>query len=103
MSLSEALPRPQQLILCRRLHAEAQQATASEGLPQGPYVAATAGIEPTTLWSKGINSTNAPPRPTCNGSSCTMYCDNTGQFEIRVGIHQESCISPLLFIIVKDA
>ena len=30
--------------LCRSLHAEAPQATASEGLAQGPYVAATAGF-----------------------------------------------------------
>jgi len=35
-------------------HAEAPQATASEGLAQGPYVAARAGVEPTTLWSKGL-------------------------------------------------
>ena len=32
--------RPQQLTLCRSLHAEALQATASEGLAQGPYVVA---------------------------------------------------------------
>jgi len=38
-----------QLTLCRSLHAEALQATASEGLAQGPYVAAKAGFEPTTL------------------------------------------------------
>ena len=35
-----------------------------EGLAQGPYVAARAGFEPTTLRWKGIDSTNAPPRPT---------------------------------------
>ena len=45
--------RPQQLILCRSLHAEALQATASEGLAQGPYVAAGAGFEPATIRSKG--------------------------------------------------
>src|SRR6218665_2699508 len=63
--------RPQQLILCRRLHAEVTgnckkklQATVTEGLAQGPYVAASMGFEPTTLRSKGIDSTNAPPRPT---------------------------------------
>src|SRR3984885_572296 len=28
---------------------------------------------------------------------------NTGKFEIRVGVHQGSCLSPLLFIIVMDA
>ena len=45
-------------------HAEAPQATASEGLAQGPYVAASAGFEPTTLRTKGDESTNQPPRPT---------------------------------------
>ena len=40
------------------------QATAGKGLAQGPYVAARAGVEPTTLRLKVIASTNAPPRPT---------------------------------------
>jgi len=35
-------------------HAEAPQATVSEGLAQGPYVAARAGFEPTTIRSTGI-------------------------------------------------
>ena len=43
------------------------QATASEGLAQGSYVAARAGFEPTTLQLKGIDSTNAPPYPTREG------------------------------------
>src|SRR6218665_593025 len=55
--------RPQELPLCRSYHAEALQATMSEGLAQGTYVAAIAGFEPTALRSKGIDSTNAPPRP----------------------------------------
>ena len=63
MSFSEALP-TKALTLCRSLHAEAQQATPSEGLAQCPYVATIAGFEPAILRSKGINSTNAPPRPT---------------------------------------
>ena len=37
--------------------------TVSEGLAQCPYVAARAGLEPTTLRSKGSDSTNAPPHP----------------------------------------
>src|SRR6218665_29012 len=45
-------------------HAETPQATASEGLSQGPYVAARAGFEPTTLRSTGIDSPNELPRPT---------------------------------------
>src|SRR6218665_494608 len=57
--------RLQQSTLCRSLHAEALEATLSEGLAQGPYVAARAGFEPTTLRSKGVVSTKAPPRPQC--------------------------------------
>src|SRR6218665_2328344 len=45
-------------------HAEAPQATANEGLSQGPYVAARAGVEPTTLRTKGDKSTSEPPCPT---------------------------------------
>ena len=45
-------------------HAEAPQATASEGLAQGPYMAAGAGFEPATLQTKGDESINEPPRPT---------------------------------------
>src|SRR6218665_484310 len=46
-------------------HAEVPQATASEGLFQGSYVAASSGFEPATLRTKGDESTNGPPRPTC--------------------------------------
>ena len=45
-------------------HDEAPQATASEGLVQGPYVSARAGFDSTTLRLEGIDSTKAPPRPT---------------------------------------
>ena len=62
LRLSEALPI--QHGYCDEFHAEAPQATASEGLAKGPYVAARAGFEPTTLRSKGVDSTNAPLRPT---------------------------------------
>src|SRR6218665_2091818 len=44
-------------------HAEAPQATASEELAQGSYVADRAGFKPTTLRSTGIDSTNELPRP----------------------------------------
>src|SRR6218665_2755719 len=37
--------------------------TVSEGLAQGPYVAARAGVEPMTLQTKGVGSTNAPHTP----------------------------------------
>ena len=47
-----------------KFQAEAKQETASEGLAQGPYVAAIAGFEPATLQTKGDESTDEPPRPT---------------------------------------
>src|SRR6218665_1441295 len=58
------------------------RATASEGLAQGPYPAARAGFEPTTLRTKGDKSTNKPPRPTfvyvffyvCNMHVCMYVC-----------------------------
>src|SRR6218665_647404 len=40
------------------------QGTVGKGLAQGPYMAARAGVEPTTLWLKAIDSTKAPPCPT---------------------------------------
>ena len=43
--------------------AEAPQATANEGLAQGPYVAAKTGLKPTTFQTKGVQSTNEPPCP----------------------------------------
>ena len=55
------------------LHTEAPRATVSEGLAQGPYVAARAGVEPTTLWTKGDESTNEPPCPT-RQELTTMTC-----------------------------
>ena len=53
-------------------HAETPQATMSEGLAQGPYVAARAGVKPMTLRTKGVDSTKAPPRPTisCRNRKC---------------------------------
>ena len=45
-------------------HAEASQATLSEGLAQGPYVAARVGFEPTTLRMKDDELTSEPPHPT---------------------------------------
>jgi len=48
---------------CFEVHAKAPQAIASEVLAQGTYVAARAGYEPMTLWTKGDESMK-PPRPT---------------------------------------
>src|SRR6218665_1414965 len=41
-----------------KFEAEAPQATASEGLAQGPYVTAKTGLKPTTFQTKGVQSTN---------------------------------------------
>jgi len=54
-------------------HAETPQAIASEGLAQGPYVAARAGFKPETLRTKGIESTNEPPYPTTDISPPEGY------------------------------
>ena len=57
-------------------HAEAPQATVSEGLAQGPYVAARMGLEPTTLRTKRIESTKVPPRPTFLWLMVFFYLQN---------------------------
>src|SRR6218665_968156 len=44
-----------------------RQVTVSEGLAQGPYLAARTGFEP----PKGDESTNELPRPIHNTKSCT--------------------------------
>src|SRR6218665_1085142 len=41
-----------------------RNATVGKKLAQGPYMAARAGVEPTTLRLKAIDSTKAPPCPT---------------------------------------
>ena len=46
-----------------QFHAKAPQATVSEGLAQGPYMAARAEVEPMTLRTKGVDSTNVPYMP----------------------------------------
>src|SRR6218665_993689 len=61
---------PQQLTLCRSLHAEALEATVSEGLAQGPYVVARAGFDPTT-------SRKASTLPMCHCApfAVCVHCD----------------------------
>src|SRR6218665_2391844 len=46
---------------CIGVSRRSAQATAGKGLAQGPYVAARAGVKPTTLRLKVINSIKAPP------------------------------------------
>jgi len=53
------------LILCRSQHTEAQQATVSEGLAQGPYVAAGVEFELATL--------RTPNLPLSHHASQTPY------------------------------
>ena len=43
---------------------EAPQAIVSEGLAKGPYEAARAGVKSMTIWTKGVDSTNALHTPT---------------------------------------
>jgi len=47
-------------------HAEESQAIASEGLVQGPYVAARVRFDPATLRTKDDEYTKEPQRPTIN-------------------------------------
>src|SRR6218665_1153094 len=49
---------------CIGVSRRSAQATAGKGLAQGPYLAARAGVEPTTLRLKVIDSSKTPPRPT---------------------------------------
>src|SRR6218665_1539656 len=51
-------------------HAETHRQLLVKNLPKGSYVAARAGIKPTTLWLTAIDSINEPPRP-------TMLCTHT--------------------------
>src|SRR6218665_1303514 len=39
-------------------------ATTSEGLAQGPYIAARVGFEPVTFWTQGTEPTTEPLCPT---------------------------------------
>src|SRR6218665_3326271 len=59
---SEALPTTARILYLS--FTPSAQATAGKGLAQGPYVTARAGVEPTTLRLKVIDSTKAPSRPT---------------------------------------
>ena len=52
------------LVLCWSYHTEALWATVSEGLAQGPYVAAGVGFKLRPSAHKAPNLTTEPPRPT---------------------------------------
>src|SRR6218665_821308 len=59
---SEALPTTA-YGYCIKVSCRSAQATACKRLAQGPCVTARAGVEPTTLRLKVIDSTKAPSRP----------------------------------------
>src|SRR6218665_1445979 len=61
---SEALPTAARIAYCIGVSRRSAQATVSKGLALGPYVAARAGVEPTTLRLRVIDLTNEPLRPT---------------------------------------
>jgi len=61
----------------------AQQATVSEGLAQGPYMAARVEFEPTTLRSNGIDSTNVLPHPMTNQTGSGFHCLLTWSRELE--------------------
>ena|SRR6218665_1170332 len=61
-------------------HAKAPQATASEGLAQGPYMVARAGFESTTLRSTDIDSTNEPHTP--HACYIISACFNIMKFQV---------------------
>ena|SRR6218665_582638 len=63
---------------CAGVSRRAPQATVCSGLAQGPYVAARAGVETTTLRLKAINSTNAPPCPNVQQEPRTASCGTNG-------------------------
>src|SRR6218665_832912 len=48
--------------------------TANKGLAQGPYLADRAGFEPTTLRTKGDESTNEPPHAKLTQNDMTSIC-----------------------------
>ena len=66
-------------------HDQTPQATVSEELAQGPYVAARAGFELTTIQTKGAESTNEPPSP------CTLYYINLSMTAEVLGSSVNHC------------
>ena len=54
---------------CIGVSRRSAQETVGKGLAQGPYMAARAGVEPTTLRLKAIDSTKAP---TCHNLTFSM-------------------------------
>ena len=70
------------------------QATASEGLAQGSYVAAVAGFEPTTLRIKGTEFTNEPHFTGAISNQVLTYSQANctyAQMDVFVRAHVRAC------------
>src|SRR6218665_3505779 len=82
-------------------HAEAPQATVSEGLAQGPCVSARAGDEPMTLRTKGVDSTNTPISPSKPSTNVTLRqpCKTRITFYILINklrrLAKEGLVTPI--------
>ena len=81
-------------------HIEASQATASEGLAQGPYIVARTGFEPGTLRTKGVESTNEPP---CNLKRKTFKAEAQlqTQFEVGRSVHVNCAGANCIIIVIR--
>src|SRR6218665_1246787 len=104
MRLSEALPTTE-IDTVGVFSAEVLQATVSEGLAHGPYLAARAGFEPAPLRSKDIDSTNAPPQTGIQTYVCIyvsmflpacIYVFNTHIHNIQT--YKYVCIHACMFV-----
>src|SRR6218665_3925691 len=70
---SEALPTTARILYRSFTPKSTDNCRTGIGLAQDPYMAARAGVEPTTRRLKAIDSTKAPPCPTlCMIAWCTM-------------------------------
>src|SRR6218665_1820066 len=66
---------------CIGVSRRSEQATVGKELAQGPYMAARAGVEPTTLRLKAIDSTKAPCPMLIYNLSNIMACDSQSKLK----------------------
>src|SRR6218665_3571501 len=77
----------------------------SEGLAQGPYVAATVGVEPMTLRTKDVDSTNAPHTPHIDvyHKQQLLYINSCNHLIKVLSLHRDSiCHSPPFLPFLKS-
>src|SRR6218665_681833 len=79
---------------CIGVSRRSAQATVGKRLAQGPYVAATAEVEPTTLRLKVIDSTKTPPRPTQQRVTLMMLIFKKGKGKKNIINIRESNSKP---------